>query len=294
MDARPDVIGHRITRLLQTPAEPAGILVKEFGEAFWISLIAELEDGRLLLIGEFDCEEFTGPADSLIPVELVQDQFGVEDIEGQEITALTDSAGEFAIALKNGLFLTCESGPGGNYPVIYSDEEVQQEDDWAATDPITSSETSTRNATPETVGLNAFLIIVALAQAAIVFVSTIVTPSPVAHLWEFLDNRLFLMMLGICTVVSIPFAMAMPRSRAGFFGRRWGVPSGTYTMPRWMVRFIIASLFGQVVGCLLLAIVVDHRIAWFAGILAIVGGAFCAGAWGRLKKHPRTASSAGR
>ncbi len=124
MTSSRDIIGVKIRRLLQTPPESAGVWIDDFGEAFYIALVAELADGRLLHVQEFDCLWYTEPAKGLRPADLVQQEYSLSDVEGHTIIGVTDPAGDFAVALDNVLFLICQCGPGGNYPWIYSEAEI--------------------------------------------------------------------------------------------------------------------------------------------------------------------------
>ena len=114
------IVGRTLTRLLQTPATSAGVWIKEFGEAYLIKLIAELDDGRFIRISEYMWKTWdNGCSAELFAAELTQDDYCLTDIVGQRIEALRDSRGDFAIVFENGLALACPSGPGGNYPWIY-------------------------------------------------------------------------------------------------------------------------------------------------------------------------------
>jgi hypothetical protein len=104
----------------------------------------------------------------------------------------------------------------------------------------------------------------------------------------FVSDGLARTLLSICTIVAMPLAFMMPRLRAGFIGRSWKVPSSTYLLPRWIVQFGIGAMLGQVIGVLVLAILKNHHLFWLAGSFSLIGGAFCAGAWRRLSKHPNT------
>ena len=122
---QPDVIGRRIVRLLQTSPERAGVWIEEFGEAYCIALVAQLDDGSLLYVQEFKCVWWTEGSGSLRGVELVQPEHSLADVEGHTIEGLADGAGDFALALDNGLYLNCPSGPGGNYPWLYTASDVE-------------------------------------------------------------------------------------------------------------------------------------------------------------------------
>ena len=135
--------------------------------------------------------------------------------------------------------------------------------------------------------LDRLAILVAVVSVAIVLASFVFASSEMV-LMVLLTDRMEITFLSIWTLAAIPLAYAMPRLRVGFFGRMWQVPSGTYLLPRWIVRLGIGATIGQVAGILLLAILGDYRLFWLAGSLALVNGAFCAGALQRLKKHPRT------
>lgn len=111
-------VGKTIVRLLQTQSESTGTSIDEFGEAYWIHLVAELDDGSFVEISEYDQWPYEGDPSELIPAELVQDDYQLSQIEGQKITSLTNQEGEFAIVLSNGLSFTCQGAPGGNYPWI--------------------------------------------------------------------------------------------------------------------------------------------------------------------------------
>ena len=138
----------------------------------------------------------------------------------------------------------------------------------------------------KTVKLDRFAVLVALVTAAMVLASSVWTPAGM-QVTKFVEGTLDRVFLCIGTLGALPLAFAMPRLRASFYGRMWRVPSSTYVLPRWIVRFGIGGTFGQVVGFFVLAIAQDHSIFWLVGSTALVCGAFCAGAWPRLKKDPR-------
>ena len=129
-----------------------------------------------------------------------------------------------------------------------------------------------------------FVVIVTLASAATVLVSSV--PVRDEHLMALVSGALQLAFLSLWTLGAIPLAFAMPRLRASFFGRTWRVPSDAFLLPRWIIRFVIGAIIGQVAGLLVVAVVRDYRLFWFAGSLTLVGAAFCAGARGRLKNRP--------
>jgi hypothetical protein len=113
------LIGHTIIRLMQTPSESMGVIIEAFGEAFWITLVAEMDDGRLAQINEYDCTNFAGDPAKLIPAELVQDQYKLSDLEGHKVEGVVDHEGEFVLVMDNGLCFHCSGAPGGNFPWIY-------------------------------------------------------------------------------------------------------------------------------------------------------------------------------
>jgi hypothetical protein len=127
---------------------------------------------------------------------------------------------------------------------------------------------------------------VALAVAATALVSSVWVPYE--HLTALVSDDVGLAFFSAWTLAAIPLAFAMPRLRASFFGCGWRVPSDTYVLPRWVVRFFIGAIIGQLVGFLVLASARDDRLFWPAGSTTLIGAAFCAGARGRLKKHPGT------
>jgi hypothetical protein len=131
-----------------------------------------------------------------------------------------------------------------------------------------------------------FLILVARASAATGLVSFVSVPDE--HLMALVSGGLQLKFLSLWTLGTIPLAFAIPRLRASFFVGASHFPSDTYAFPRWTVLFVIGGVIGQVAGLFVLAVVRDHRLFWLAGSATLVGAAFCAGARGRLKKHPNT------
>lgn len=116
---QPPIVGCTIVRLFQTPAEPAGVWVKEFGQAYWMNLIGELDDGRYIQIGEYEWQPWQLGCSGLIAAKLTQEEYSLSDVEGQRIDALQDVCGEFAVVLNNRLGLRCVGGPGGNQPWIH-------------------------------------------------------------------------------------------------------------------------------------------------------------------------------
>jgi len=122
------IVGQRIKRLLQTPSESMGVIIEELGEAFWIYLVAELENGQIIQVGEYEWSIFQGNLDALIPAELTQEEFTLSDIEGKMITDVRESGDDglgFAIVLENGLHFNCQGGPGGNGPFIFRPEHEE-------------------------------------------------------------------------------------------------------------------------------------------------------------------------
>jgi hypothetical protein len=130
-------------------------------------------------------------------------------------------------------------------------------------------------------------IVLTLGTAAVVFVSFVAARN-VAQWTTLAHGETPLTFLCIWTLAAIPIAFAMPRIRARFFGRMWRVPRDAYVLPRWMVCICIGAMFGQVAGFLVLTILRDYRLLGLAGSAALICGAFCAGAWRRLKKRPAT------
>src|SRR2546429_2050565 len=102
METLQPIVGHTITRLMRTQSRSAGVILEEFGEAYWIELVAELEEGRAIQIDEYDWSVFEGRLDQCIRAQLVQSDYSLSDIEGQRIQALLDPDGEFAVVLANG------------------------------------------------------------------------------------------------------------------------------------------------------------------------------------------------
>lgn len=138
--------------------------------------------------------------------------------------------------------------------------------------------------------LDRLVILVALVTAAMGVVTSLSVPEEM-QLTRIVRDSTVLTFLSIWTLASLPLAFAMPRLRVSFFGRigrTWRLPSETYLLPRWIVRLVLGSLLGQVAAALVLAILQDPRIFWFAGSSALLSAAFSAGAWRRLKKYPRT------
>jgi hypothetical protein len=117
------IINIKIKHILQTKPKSQGIMIEEFGEAYSIELIAQLEDGSYIKVNEYDYELFTGDTSTLIRAELINDDFSINQIEGEKIVSTQNLENEFSICLENGLCFLCEGGPGGNYPVIYKDEK---------------------------------------------------------------------------------------------------------------------------------------------------------------------------
>lgn len=113
------LVGSYIVKLLQTAPVSCEVILEEFGEGEWVDLVIKLEDGRLIVLREYDYDEFQGDQELLEPVQLTQENYSPEVIEGQKVISLVDSDGDFALGLENGLFVSCLGAPGGNYPWIY-------------------------------------------------------------------------------------------------------------------------------------------------------------------------------
>lgn len=118
-----DFSGCRIARLLQAVSD-VGVSVEEFGEATFIILVVELEDGRRMQLGETDWSYFQDDQKALNSAELVQDQYSLSDIEGQSIETIEENDEGIVLILGNGLRLSCPSAPGGNYPWISRAEQT--------------------------------------------------------------------------------------------------------------------------------------------------------------------------
>ena len=94
--------------------------------------------------------------------------------------------------------------------------------------------------------------------------------------------------LCIGTIGAVPLAFMMSRVKASFFGPALRVPRDTYAMPRWLIHLVMGAGMGLIVSYGVLSLAVDHRLAWLAGSFAIIFAAFFAGAWSRLKQHPKS------
>ena len=90
--------------------------------------------------------------------------------------------------------------------------------------------------------------------------------------------------LAFATLVGMPLAFAIPSLQASFMGRAWKVPSTAYVIPRGVLRLIIGMIAGQALATLVLGLWRDHRLLWLLPLHFLVGGAFCLGAWRRLRK----------
>ena len=136
--------------------------------------------------------------------------------------------------------------------------------------------------------LDKLTVVVALIAAVLTITSPRFAPREIGVM-AMVDGNTDMAFFAAWTLVSIPLAFAMPRLRARFFGSGWWrVPSSTYILPQWIVRLCIGLVLGQAAGYLFLGVAADSRCLWPAASFAIIGAAFLAGAWGRLKKHPRT------
>ena len=97
-------------------------------------------------------------------------------------------------------------------------------------------------------------------------------------------NSHFTWFLAIAALAGMPLAFAVPSLQASFMGRSWKVPSTAYVIPRWALRLFIGIVAGQALATLTLGIWSDHRLLWLLPLHLFVGGAFCIGAWRRLRK----------
>jgi hypothetical protein len=118
--------------------------------------------------------------------------------------------------------------------------------------------------------IDKFTVFVALASAALAIVAALLLPGDMS-IARIVDGNEALTWLGMWTLGALPIAFAMPRVRGAFFGRLRRLPSHAYVMPLWMVRLSIGTLIGQLAGCVVLAVALDHRLFWFAGAIASVG-----------------------
>jgi hypothetical protein len=94
--------------------------------------------------------------------------------------------------------------------------------------------------------------------------------------------------LAFAALVGMPLAFAIPSLRASSMGRSWKVPSTTYVIPRGVLRLFIGIIAGQAIATLTLALWRDQRFLWLLPLHLLVGGAFCIGAWRRLRKPAST------
>ena len=90
--------------------------------------------------------------------------------------------------------------------------------------------------------------------------------------------------MALATLAGMPLAFAVPSLQASFMGRAWKVPSATYLIPRGVLRLLIGMIAGQALATLALGLWRDHRLLWLLPLHFLVGGAFCLGAWRRLRK----------
>ena len=104
----------------------------------------------------------------------------------------------------------------------------------------------------------------------------------------FSENSHFPWFLAFVTFAGMPLAFAVPSLQASFMGRAWKVPSTAYVIPRWALRLFIGIVAGQALAALALGIWSDHRLLWLLPLHFLVGGAFCLGAWRRLRKPAST------
>jgi hypothetical protein len=119
------------------------------------------------------------------------------------------------------------------------------------------------------------------------FLSRSLTPPELESAW-LVTSGTELMFFTVGTVAGMPIAFMMPRLRVGFMGRAWRLPSTTYLMPRWVVWMFIGTFLGQLIALVVLALLEDYRLFWLATSISLGGGAFCVGAWQRMKKHRGT------
>lgn len=134
--------------------------------------------------------------------------------------------------------------------------------------------------------LDGWGIVIAIVAAASTLPALVCPPNDIPL--PALPDDVELVFLLAWTVAASPLAFAMPCLQASFFAGMWRVPYHTYLMPRWLIRICIAMMSGQVAALFAFAAVCNHRLFWLAGSMLFVGGAFCAGAWRRLKRPPRT------
>ena len=118
-----DLIDKTIKSLYQTKPVNVEITLDEFGEAYWIAIVIELNNGQLIQLNEYDCHPYSESKDNLITAELTQENYSLSDIQNKKIISLTDYDDEFSIVLENNLCLSCPGAPGGNYPFIYENED---------------------------------------------------------------------------------------------------------------------------------------------------------------------------
>jgi hypothetical protein len=108
--------GEKISRLLQTEPVSVGVVLEEFGEAFWIDLVIVLENGKGFKLGLTEITPWSGSLAGLRRAELVQDEYRLQLIEGQRIQAVQHDLEGVLLLLENGFELHCLGGPGGNFP----------------------------------------------------------------------------------------------------------------------------------------------------------------------------------
>jgi hypothetical protein len=101
-------------------------------------------------------------------------------------------------------------------------------------------------------------------------------------------NSYFPWFLAFAALVGMPLAFAVPSLRASFMGRSWKVPSTAYVIPRAILRLLAGMIAGQAIATLTLALWRDQRLLWLLPLHFLVGGAFCLGAWRRLRKPAST------
>ena len=112
-----------LNKTIKSVYQTKPVNVGEFGEAYWVTIVIELDNAQLIQLNEYDCHPYSNNNETLIKAEFTQENYTFSDIKNKKVTSLTDYDDEFSIVFENNLCLSCPSAPGGNYPFIYANEE---------------------------------------------------------------------------------------------------------------------------------------------------------------------------
>ena len=142
MITKADIVGVRLSEVLEGRTESAGTWVKEIGEAFWTEFMIRLENGLLISLNEYELVPYAGETDNFKPApleELCMDParsktYERSKIEGRKIIFVGgDPHDSIYVFVDSGIGVGTFGGPGGNQLSICDQVSPEMLDYWTPT-----------------------------------------------------------------------------------------------------------------------------------------------------------------